>query len=360
MRTSIPVLVIAGFLGSGKTTLLNHLLRNNCGVRIGVMVNDFGAINVDAMLVAGQVDAMVSLSNGCICCEVDSEDISGMLSKLASAQPRVDVIALEASGVADPGALARLVMAADDPGFHFAGVILVVDSDAVQGALTGNSDAGLRGMDVMQQVRVADLVLLNKFDRVAPSQLDHIRALISEQHPSVPVVPTTYCRVDSGLLFDPISRPGRTTQAEQLSFDQLVLEDAQREDAEDHGHHHPAFQSVAWSSTEPLHPRRFMTFLENRPRGVYRAKGVIDFGTFGDGSRFILQMVGRSLRIEQSQWGKAERPATQLVFIGVDVEEDSVQSRLEACVVGPEDGPDQYAILSVLKYAEHEDELATS
>lgn len=75
MAQSIPVVIVAGFLGSGKTTLLNHLLRDNRGTRIGVVVNDFGAINIDAMLVAGQVDAMVSLGNGCVCCAVDVSEL---------------------------------------------------------------------------------------------------------------------------------------------------------------------------------------------------------------------------------------------------------------------------------------------
>ena len=85
---SLPVLAVAGFLGAGKTTLLNHLLRNGRGARIGVLVNDFGSVNIDAMLVAGQVDAMASLSNGCICCVVDGEEVGEMLGKLAAVKPR--------------------------------------------------------------------------------------------------------------------------------------------------------------------------------------------------------------------------------------------------------------------------------
>ena len=74
-KKRIPVVIVAGFLGSGKTTLLNHVLRNNRGVRVGVIVNDFGAVNIDSMMVAGQVDSMVSLSNGCMCCAVDVSDM---------------------------------------------------------------------------------------------------------------------------------------------------------------------------------------------------------------------------------------------------------------------------------------------
>ena len=75
MQGKIPVVVVTGFLGSGKTTMLNHLLVHSGGTRIGVVVNDFGQINIDALSVAGQVDSMVSLGNGCLCCAVDASDL---------------------------------------------------------------------------------------------------------------------------------------------------------------------------------------------------------------------------------------------------------------------------------------------
>ncbi|MBB3036144.1 CobW family GTP-binding protein [Hoyosella altamirensis] len=339
-RKSIPVLVIAGFLGSGKTTLLNYLLRHNRGTRIGVMVNDFGAINIDALLVAGQVDVMVSLSNGCICCEVDTGDITDMLGKLANAKPSVDVIAVEASGVAEPGALARLVLSADDPRFHFAGLVLVVDAEA---------SAHEQHPELAQHVRVADLVLLNKSDRIAADQRAELRNQIALPNPKAPVVDTAFCRVDPELLFDPVSRPRRSRQAEQLSFDQLLEQD------DHHHHHHPPYQSVAWSSGRPLHPRRFVSFLEERPPGLYRAKGVLDLGDYGDGSRLVLQLVGRSLRVERGTWGTAERPNTRLVFIGLDIDEAALAAGLNACVVTDDDGPDEYAALSVLRYVQNDD-----
>jgi G3E family GTPase len=120
----IPVVVLAGFLGSGKTTLLNHLLRTSGGTRIGVVVNDFGRINIDAFAVSAQVDSMVSLSNGCLCCAVDGTELDAMLEKLASAD--LDVIVIEASGLAEPSTLVRMVLQA--PGVEYGGLIYVVDA----------------------------------------------------------------------------------------------------------------------------------------------------------------------------------------------------------------------------------------
>ena len=186
----IPVLAVAGFLGAGKTTLLNHLLRNSRGVRIGVLVNDFGPVNIDAMLVAGQVDAMASLSNGCICCAVDADEAAGMLGKLATVRPRLDLIVVEASGVAEPGTLARTLISADDKRFHYAGLVLLVDA--------ANPPA-----ELAHAVRVADLVVLNKIDE-APDP-DAVRDLVTAHNPRVPVLATNFARIDPALLIDPPS-----------------------------------------------------------------------------------------------------------------------------------------------------------
>lgn len=112
----IPVIVLAGFLGSGKTTLLNHLLHRSGGSRIGAVVNDFGAIEIDAMAVAGALgDSTVSLGNGCLCCAVDVSELDQYLDRLAQPSARIDVIVIEASGLAEPQELVRMVLASEHP-----------------------------------------------------------------------------------------------------------------------------------------------------------------------------------------------------------------------------------------------------
>ncbi|WKG04554.1 GTP-binding protein [Mycolicibacterium sp. HK-90] len=307
--TSVPVLAVAGHLGAGKTTLLNHLLRNSRGVRIGALVNDFGAVNIDAMLVAGQVDAMASLSNGCICCAVDAEEAGEMLSKLAAVKPRLDLIVVEASGVAEPAALARTIITTDDPRYHYAGLVLVLD--------------GLQP-ELGHGLPVADLVVLNKASS-APD-VDDLLARIRELNPRVPVLPTDFARIDPELLIDP---PARAPQA-QLSFDELLHDE--------HDHDHPAYQSVEFRTDAVVNPRRFMEFLQNRPEGLYRAKGFVDFGA----QRFLLQLVGSSLRFEKRRGG-----GTELVLIGTGMEPAAVLAGLQRCTDEP---ADENAMLGVLKY----------
>lgn len=305
--------MVAGFLGSGKTSLLNHLLRNAGGRRIGVIVNDFGRINIDAMAVAAQVDSMVTLGNGCLCCAVDASDLEEMLGRLAGAD--VDAIVIEASGLAEPPAMARMVLAC--PGVEFAGLVEVVDAAEF-------ADTRERHPQIDKHLRYADLVLLNKTDRADDPGLAE---LVRELAGGAPVVATTHGRVDPDLLFDPVERPASA----QLSFFDL----------EDHAEHiHAGYDSVDFTEDAPLDPVRLAAVLADRHSGVYRAKGHI---WCGPGQRFAVQVVGGSVRVE-----RAAGEGTALVFIGRGMDPDGLRERLLATVA---DGPaDPVALLSITRY----------
>ena len=321
-KQRIPVVVVAGFLGSGKTTLLNHLLATAGGTRIGVLVNDFGSINVDAMTVASQVDSTISLSNGCLCCAVDPSDMDDMLTRLAKPSANVDVIVIEASGLAEPQSMVKLVLASSQPRITYGGLVLVVDA----AEFTATS---ARHPEIAKHLRLADLVVLNKTDRAA--DLPTVRAAVPS---GTPVVETTLGRVDPALLFDP--RP-RTPTIGQLSFEDLV---------EDHGDHvHALYDSVEFTGSTPLHPRRFLRFLSARPTGLYRVKGFVDFGT---DDRYALHTVGDHLSLERTPWPRGVPRATQLVMIGTGLSEHELTTGLSACATTEPAGPG--ALLDVTRY----------
>ncbi|WP_067544426.1 CobW family GTP-binding protein [Nocardia crassostreae] len=349
MSRRIPVLIVAGFLGAGKTTLLNRLLRSR-SVRIGVVVNDFGAVNIDAMLVAGQVDAMVSLGNGCVCCAVDVSELDGLFDRLAEPRQKIDVIVVEASGLAEPRNLIRMVSGSDNPRIRYGGLIEVVDAEHF-----GESRA--RHPELGTHLRMADLVVVNKADRVEPGALEQLRTEISELVGQVPVYPTSHGRVDPGLLFDiPARDSGEPHVGEQLSFDELFHDehdehehDCTGHECHDHRHLHDGYDSVSFTSTTDLNPRELIAGLEDPPPGLFRAKGVLAFAT-EDQRKFLLHMVGRHITIEPTTWARHEPRTSTLVLIGTGLDATAITARLDATAhTSPEPLNDE-ALLPIWRY----------
>ncbi|MEZ3182868.1 GTP-binding protein [Streptomyces pimonensis] len=330
----IPVVVLAGFLGSGKTTLLNHLLHRSGGSRIGAVVNDFGAIEIDAMAVAGALgDSTVSLGNGCLCCAVDGSELDVYLERLARPCAGIDVIVIEASGLAEPQELVRMVLASEHPGIVYGGLVEVVDAAEFD-------DTRSRHPEIDRHLGLADLVVVNKVDRVtdAARVLDLVRSLVDR----AAVVPATYGRVDPELLFD--CRPSEE-RVGQLSFDDLRHEDHS-------GHLHAAYDSVSFVSGRPLDPRRLIRFLDSRPEGLYRIKGYVDFGPYDVGNRYAVHAVGRFLRFYPEPWPAGEERLTQLVLIGSGIDATALGGELEAC--GSDGAPytDDHGMWGVLRYVQ--------
>lgn len=341
-RTPTPVVIVAGFLGAGKTTLLNHLLHNKIGARIGVVVNDFGSVNIDSMLVAGQVDSMVSLSNGCLCCVVDASGWDALLVRLARPGSGIDVIVVEASGVAEPRDLVRLMLASENPDIAYGGLVEVVD--AVEFEATRR-----RHPELDQHLKVADLIVLNKTDRA--EDVDRLLASIRELAAGTPVLPTTHGRIDPELLFDPPERSEQPLHsARQLSFEDLI--DSHDEHADHSAHLHAAYEAVTFETGEPLHPRRLLEFLSDRPAGLYRLKGSVYFGVGGHTQKFVLHTVGAFVRMDRTRWSPAEERGTRLVMIGADLDGEALTRRLRSCVEPGAEHLDPQTMLPILRYLE--------
>ncbi|WP_020658420.1 CobW family GTP-binding protein [Amycolatopsis benzoatilytica] len=332
-KQRVPVVLVAGFLGSGKSTMLNYLLANREGARIGVVVNDFGAVNIDALAVAGQIDTMVSVGNGCLCCAVDASGLDAMLGKLSRPEAGIDVIVVEASGIAEPRDLLRLMIASENPDIRYGGLVQVVDAAEFEESRTQHPE-------LAEHLRVADLVVLNKADRVGADRLDQVKATVGEHAPGVPVLVTEHGRVDPSLFFDP--RPREI--AGQMSFDDL------RE--HDHSEHlHARFESVSFRADQPLSPRRFLAFLENRAAGLYRVKGYVDVGVAGARSRFGVHAVGSFVQVERSSWSGSRR--SDVVAIGTGVDVATVERQLAECVTnGDED--DAGGLIRFLRYCDQD------
>ncbi|GAA4039871.1 GTP-binding protein [Streptomyces shaanxiensis] len=346
----IPVVVLAGFLGSGKTTLLNHLLHRSGGTRIGAVVNDFGAIEIDAMAVAGALgDSTVSLGNGCLCCAVDASELDVYLERLARPSTGIDVIVIEASGLAEPQELVRMVLASEHPGIVYGGLVEVVDAAEFD-------DTRAKHPEIDRHLALADLVVVNKLDRAADGE--HVLGVVRELTDRAAVVPATYGRIDPEFLFE--CRPSEE-RIGQLSFDDLDHHHEPHEDHEGHedhsGHLHTGYDSLSFTSEVALDPRRLIAFLDTRPEGLYRIKGYVDFGPYDVRNRYAVHAVGRFLRFYPEPWAPADARLTQLVLIGSGIDASALGKELEGC---KSDAPhaDEQGMWGVLRYVRDPEEAA--
>ena len=161
---AIPVIALTGYLGAGKTSLLNHVLRAP-GARIGVVINDFGDINVDAALVTGQVDEPVSIAGGCVCCLDDDDGLDDALEKLSDPRLALDAIIVEASGLADPVAVSRLIRFSGVDGCGRA-------ASSTSSTPSTHFDVVDRGGAPLARYGAASLVVVNKLDQLPADERD--------------------------------------------------------------------------------------------------------------------------------------------------------------------------------------------
>lgn len=311
---SIPVICVTGYLGAGKTSLLNHVLSTP-GARIGVIVNDFGELNVDAMLVSGQIDEPASIAGGCICCLPDDGGIDEALAKLTDPRLDLDAVIVETSGLADPVAVARIIGFSEVSGVRFGGIVDVIDA-------TTHFDTVDLGEVVPARYGAANLVVVNKLDQLSvndrAAMVERVKQRVRERNSRASVVGTTGGRIDPGLLYD-IARSRDETG--QLSLRELLV------DAADHDHDHSHADSVSATSDGEIDPGVLIDLLEDPPPGVYRLKGAVVMRYGAAAPTFAVNLVGTSIHIANAPQGAS---ANCLVAIGMDLDTGAVRARLDA------------------------------
>jgi G3E family GTPase len=335
MGERVPVIALTGYLGAGKTTVLNHLLRAP-GARVGVVVNDFGAINVDAALVTGQVDEPAAITGGCVCCVPDTDGLDEALEKLTQPRLRLDAVLVEASGVADPPALARLLQFSAVRRARPGGLVDVIDAAAYFDTVDSGGPPPAR-------FAAASLVLINKTDRVpAEVRADTVARIaerVREANPRAHLVDTTRGRVDPALVFDAASPHD---PVDELPFAAVARQD------DDHGdEQHRHVDAVTVPATGPVDPGALVDLLEDPPVGAYRLKGTVTVDT-GRGLRgFVVNVVGR--QIDVAAWPGVDGPGG-LVAIGMHLDQPAVRARIENALRPPGGRPAADGVRRLARY----------
>lgn len=389
----VPITLLTGYLGSGKTTLINHILNNQEGYKVAVIVNDIGEVNIDADLIAkgGVVnqtdDSLVPLTNGCICCTLKVDLMQQIVDLIKTQQ--FDYILIEASGICEPIPIAQTITVLSESTAQYGlpkicrldNVVSVVDALRLATEFGCGDNLVKENIDdedienlLIQQIEFCNTIILNKIDEVSKEELEKVRRIIKVLQPNAQIIETNFGKVDTDKvlntnLFDfgkaSVSAGWVAELESDVEEEHHEHDEHHHEENHEHGHHHHhdeseteeyGISSFVYYRRKPFRVKRFEAFLDEFPKSVIRAKGLIWLSD-DDYMSYCFEQAGKQKTISEAGQWIASAPKKEIekilmynpdiekiwdveygdrmnkiVFIGKDMNKEEIIKKLDECL----------------------------